>query len=130
MDVEIKLDGKTETLRCSLKAARQVNALGGFSHVATRLQSLDLEYFIRVTAAGLDKKPADIEAAVYATGLPALAGELSKYTDLLANGGKPYRPTKLKTVEIDGKAYAELDARGEPVYVAEEVPGDGTEGEA
>lgn len=119
MDVEIKLDGKAEKLRCTLKAAKRVNSAGGFSHVVNRLQSADLEYFIRVTAAGLDRTEDKVADAVYKTGIPALAGDLSRYVNLLANGGRPFRPTKLKTVEIDGKVYAEVDERGEPVYVEE-----------
>lgn len=138
MDVEIKLDGKAETLRCTLKAAKRVSSAGGFSHVVNRLQASDLEMFCFVAAAGLDKRPPDkigksgptVEEAVYLAGMPALAGKLIEYVNLLANGGRPYRPMKLKTIEIDGKTYAEVEG-GQPVYVEEEEPaGEGGEGEA
>ena len=129
-DVEIKLDGKEVSLRCTLKAAKRINGAGGFSHVVGRLQAADLEFFILVTAAGLDKKVADVEEAVYRTGLPALGAKLAEYANLLANGGKPYRPMKLQTVEIEGKTYAEVNGRGEPVYVEEETSGVESGGEA
>jgi hypothetical protein len=130
MDVEIKLDGKPEMLRCSLKAAKRVNAAGGFQQVLGRLQSADLEFFTLVVAAGLDKQPSEVEGRVYRTGLPALGADLAKYANLLANGGKPFRPMKLKTVEIEGKTYAELNERGEPAYVEDEPAGVAGEGEA
>ncbi len=129
-DVEIKLNGKTEALRCTLKAAKRVNSAGGFAHVVNRLQAADLEYYILVAAAGLDKKTSDVEEAVYRTGLPTIGAALAQYANLLANGGKPYRPMKLKTVEIEGVTYAEVNARGEPVYIEEEPAGDEPAGEA
>lgn len=135
-DVEIKLNDKTETLRCTLKAAKRVNLAGGFSHVVSRLQAADLDMFILVAAAGLDKKPSDrlgadgpsVEDAVYRAGLPAIGADLAKYANLLANGGKPYRPMKLKTVEVEGVTYAELNSRGEPIY-EEQPAGDEMAGE-
>ena len=129
-DVEITLDGKTEKLRCTLKAARRVNSAGGFGHVVNRLQAADLDMFILVAAAGLDKEPRKIEDAVYRAGLPAIGGKLAEYANLLANGGKPYRPMKLDTVEIDGVTYAKVNSRNEPVYVEEESTGDVEPGEA
>lgn len=129
-DVDIKLDGSPVTLRPTLKAARRVSAAGGFQNVVNRLQSGDIDYYINVVAAGLDKKAADVEEKVFRTGLPALADGLVRFVNLLANGGKPFRPQKLKTVEIDGKVYAEVNERGEPVYVDDEpAAGDGTAGE-
>ena len=129
-DVVTKLDGKPVTLRPTLKAARQVSAAGGFQNVVNRLQSGDLEYYILVTAAGLDKSKDSVAAGVYRTGLPALASDLVKFCNLCANGGKPYRAQKLKTVEIEGKTYAEVDDLGEPVYVDEEPAEEAPAGEA
>ncbi len=129
MDIAIKLDGKPVALRPTRKAAVAVSSAGGFQNVVNRLQSGDLIYYDMVVAAGLDKKPADVGEAVFRSGLPALADGLVRYVNLLANGGRPYLPKKLKTVEIDGKTYAEVE-NGEPVYVDEEPAGEETAGEA
>jgi len=91
-EVEIKLNGKVETLRSSLGAAKRVSAAGGFVHVINRVQAADLEFYILVVAAGLGKKNSEVEEAVYSTGLPALGADVIKFVNLLANGGKPYEP--------------------------------------
>lgn len=88
-DVEIELNGKPETLRCTLKAAKLVNAGGGYSEVLRKLAVFDLDAYVHVISAGLNKKPAEVEDAVYRTGLPGLTESLSEYTMLLANGGRP-----------------------------------------
>lgn len=93
-EVEITLNGKSETLRSSLDAAKRVNALGGFMHVHTKLQAYDFDYFVMVIAAGLGKKAPDIESAVYKTGLPKLLGDVSMFVNYLANGGKPFAPVE------------------------------------
>lgn len=87
--VEITLDEKRETLRSSLKAAKAVNAHGGFMHVLGRLGAMDQDFYVLVVSAGLDKKPSAIEEAVYKTGLTNLTSELTDYVLLLSNGGKP-----------------------------------------
>lgn len=87
--IEITLNGKAETLRPSLGAAKKVNAMGGFMHVHSRLQAYDFDVFVMVTSAGLEKKASDVEAAVYKTGLPNLLADLTSFVNLLANGGKP-----------------------------------------
>ena len=89
-ELEIKLDGKIVTLRPSLGAAKRVNASGGFAHVVSRIQAADLEFYILVVAAGLGKKTADVEDAVYKTGLPSLGADVVKFVNILANGGKPF----------------------------------------
>ncbi len=89
-EVEIKLNGKIETLRPSLGAAKRVNARGGFANVVGRLQAADLEFYVLVVAAGLNKKEAEVENAVYLTGLPALGVDVVKFVNILANGGKPF----------------------------------------
>jgi hypothetical protein len=43
-----------------------------------------------VVAAGLGKKNAEVEEAVYRTGLPALGADVVKFVNILANGGKPF----------------------------------------
>ncbi len=88
-EVEIKLDGKTETLRSSLGAFKKVNAAGGYTNVINKLLGYDFDYYVTVISAGLNKKPADVEEAIYKAGLPNLLGDLTKYVGYLANGGKP-----------------------------------------
>lgn len=88
-EVDITLNGKAVTLRSSLKAAKMVNAGGGFSEVLKKLSVFDQDYYTIVVAAGLTKKPADVEDDVYLTGLTNLTESLSEYVKLLANGGKP-----------------------------------------
>jgi hypothetical protein len=89
-EVEILLNGKPETLRSSLDAAKRVNALGGFMSVHAKLQAYDFDFFVMVIAAGLGKKASDVEAPVYKTGLPKLLGDVSTFVNYLANGGKPF----------------------------------------
>ncbi len=103
-DLEIKLDGKIVTLRPSLGAAKRVNASGGFAHVVSRIQAADLEFYILVVAAGIGKKNAEVEEAVYRTGLPALGADVVKFVNILANGGKPFEAEE---------ASPEGDAAGE-----------------
>lgn len=88
-EVEVKLNGKTEVLRCSLSAAKKVNGAGGFAQVLGKLAGFDMDYYVLVVAAGLGKKPAEVEDAVYQAGLPNLTELLSQFVQLLANGGRP-----------------------------------------
>ncbi len=88
-EVELDLNGKTETLRCTLRAGKLINAGGGFAEVLRKLAGFDLDAYVYVVAAGLGRKPADVEEAVYSTGLVNLTEKLSEYVTLLANGGKP-----------------------------------------
>lgn len=127
-DVEIELDGKTVTLKPKLQAAKLVCRAGGggFQPVVNRLQVGDIDIYSLVVAAGLNKPVKDVEEAVFRTGLTALAPHLIEFVNLLANGGRPYRPKKLKTVEIDGKTYAEVE-NGEPVYVDNDTAAAGGE---
>jgi len=90
-EVEITLRGKSETIRCTLKAAKAVNALaGGFQGALARLANMDQEAYFQIVAAGLGKKPIDVEQAVYETGLTNLTEPLSNFVLMLANGGKPF----------------------------------------
>ncbi|MGM4891269.1 hypothetical protein [Tardiphaga sp. 839_C3_N1_4] len=88
-DVEIELNGKFETLRCTLKAGKLVNSGGGFGEVLRKLAVFDMDAYVHVVAAGLGRKPADVEEAVYKTGLVDLTEKLSEFVMLLANGGRP-----------------------------------------
>lgn len=87
-EVEITLNGKTETLVVSLRAARIVNAGGGFGEAHRKLAVFDLNGYVTVIAAGLNKKPSDIEEAVFKNGLVDLNEPLGQYINMLANGGR------------------------------------------
>ena len=93
-EVEIDLNGKTETLRCTLKAAKLVNSGGGYGEVLRKLAVFDHDAYVHVVAAGMGKKPGDVEDAVYRAGLPSLTEPLSEYVMLLANGGRPLVATE------------------------------------
>jgi len=89
-ELEITLKGRPETLRCTLKAAKAVNAVaGGFQGALARLATMDQDAYFLIVAAGLGKKPIDVEQAVYETGLTNLTEPLSNFVLMLANGGKP-----------------------------------------
>lgn len=88
-DVEIKLGDKTETLRCTLRAAKAVNAMGGFQAALQRIGAADLDAFTAIVAAGLGKRPVEIEERVWSTGIAGLSEPLVQYVLLLSNGGRP-----------------------------------------
>lgn len=90
-EVEITLNGRPETLRCTLRAAKRVNSGGGFAETLRKLAVFDMDAYVAVIAAGLDKTPASVEDAVFSTGMPDLTEQLSEYVTLLANGGKPLK---------------------------------------
>lgn len=91
-DVTITLDGKEAVLKCTPRAFKTVNALGGFTEAFRLLAAFDATAYTIIVAAGLNKKPGDVEDAVYRTGLPDLTEGLSDYVALLANGGKRREP--------------------------------------
>lgn len=93
-EVDILLDGKQVTLKSSLAAGKRVNAGGGYITMLGRLGAMDHDAYVQVVSAGLDKKPSDVDAAVYRTGLPDLTQSLSTFVEYLANGGKPVAPAE------------------------------------
>lgn len=104
-EVEITLDGKPVLLRCSLAAAKRVNGLAnGHQGVIARLGMMDFDAYVQVVAAALDKKPMDVEAKVYRTGMPALTGDLVTWITYLANGGKPIVAAVDKDDDTTGEA--------------------------
>lgn len=89
-EVEIELNGKAETLRCSLEAAKRVSGGGGgFMNVFNRLGAMDYECYVMVVSAGLGKRPIDVDNAVFKTGLPKLTEPLVTFVEYLTNGGRP-----------------------------------------
>lgn len=101
--IKVTLDGRGETLRPTLRAAREVNAgFGSFTEAYRKLAAFDLEAYIVIVAAGLGKKPKDVEETVYRNGLPDLTEPLSEFVTLLANGGRP--PVKPEETPPKGEA--------------------------
>ncbi|MDB5617469.1 MAG: hypothetical protein JWQ24_1707 [Tardiphaga sp.] len=90
--IEIELNGKQKTLVPSLKAAKVVNGQRGFQTVLSRLSLMDFDAYVEVVAAGLGSRPAEVEDAVWKTGLPNLTEPLSQDVLLLANAGRPLSP--------------------------------------
>lgn len=85
----LKLQGGAQTMRCSLKALRAVNAVFGSLYAAQeRIKSSDFAAYCVVVAAALDKEPREIEGDVYATGMLDLNKPICEYLDALANGGR------------------------------------------
>lgn len=92
-EVIIELDGEPVILKCTLLAAKTVNAaLDGFVGAFRRVQQFDLEAFGLIVAVGMGKKiPADlndITEKVYATGMRNLSDDVTKFLTLLSNGGR------------------------------------------
>src|SRR3569623_630630 len=99
-EVEITQKGQKESLRCTLKAAKAVNAMaGGYQNALARLAAMDQDAYSAIVAAGLSKRPMDVEQAVYEAGLPTLAQPLSTFVMMLANGGKPLDDDEEKSSE-------------------------------
>lgn len=95
-EVDILLDGKEVTLKSTHSAAKRVNGGGGYIHVLDKLGGMDHDFYVMVVSAGLDKKPSDVDAAVYRTGLPNLTQSLCTFVEYLSNGGKPIAPSEDK----------------------------------
>lgn len=100
-EVEIELGAAGErkpfTLRCTPRAFKAVNQLGGFATVFRRLAEFDADAYDAVIAAGLNKRPGDVSELVFKTGLPDLTAPLSEFVSQLMNGGRP-----VKANEPDG----------------------------
>jgi hypothetical protein len=94
-EVEIELGAPNErkpfTLRCTPRAFKAVNGLGGFAVVFQRLAGFDAEAYSAVIAAGLNKRPNDVDELVFKTGMPDLTGPLSEFVSQLMNGGRPVK---------------------------------------
>ncbi len=78
------------TLRCTLRAAKEVSAyFGNYLDVFKKLAVFDHDAYVAIVAAGLGKARKDVEEDVYKAGLPTLTEPLSDYIGLLSNGGRP-----------------------------------------
>ena len=97
------VDTELGTLRPTLGAAMKVTKrFGSFMDALRKVESLDLEAFVFIVAAGLNKRPVDVEESVYDVGTMALVQPVSDFVTLLANGGKP-----IKAAAQDGSAPGE-----------------------
>jgi hypothetical protein len=77
------------TLRTSLAAAKRVNATcGSYFDQLQRLVAQDFATYVALVAAGLGKKPEDVEAKVFDVGLDDLNEPLTKFVKSLKNGGR------------------------------------------
>ena len=93
------------TLRCTLRASKEVSAyFGNFVSANERVARFEQEAITRVIAAGLGKKPEDIEQAVYDAGLLSLNAPVQRWLDLLANGGRKYEPPAPDAPDVPGNA--------------------------
>ena len=89
-DVSIKLDGEECVLRPSLGAARAASRLnGGIMAAVQAIGQFDFDMVVQVIALGLDRKPSEIEDAVYNTSVAELAPFAITFLTNLANGGRP-----------------------------------------
>lgn len=88
-NVEITLDGSTETLRPSLRAAQQLSRRsGGFTDLVGQVAKFDLDAVTDVVALGLGRQPKEVAEGVYATGVAKLSGPVIEFIGILANGGR------------------------------------------
>lgn len=80
------------TLKSSIPAARVASQVGGgFIGASARVAAFDFDTILAIMAAGLGKKAADIEQAVFEAGMVNLSGPVSTFITYLANGGRPPR---------------------------------------
>ena len=92
-EVEITLNGRACTLRCSLRAARAVSGMsGGFAGAFDGISRFNFSIYAAIVAAGLDKRTSselsDIEEDVFKNGLESLVAPLTRYVTLLMHGGR------------------------------------------
>lgn len=81
------------TLRPTLRAGKSINGFfGSYMAALRKLSELDQDAFFVVIAAGLSKKPSEVEDDIFAHGLPDLVEPCTTFVTLLANGGKPIKP--------------------------------------
>lgn len=88
-EVEIELSGRKEILRPTLDALLTINALGGVMGAYGKLQSYDFNAYVAIIAAGLGKKPRDIQDEVFRAGFVDFVEPLCDFVDSVSRGGKP-----------------------------------------
>jgi hypothetical protein len=94
-EIEITLAERPAVLRCTVRALRDLDAsAGGFNEVIAGLTSYRFATYCSVVAAGLGKRPREVEEDVYATGMNALVGPLCEFVAMLVNGGRKPEPSE------------------------------------
>jgi hypothetical protein len=94
--VVVTLDGAPVTLRYTLGASKRIDSqFGDFVSAMRRVTNFNFESFPKVVAAGLDKSPQEVEAAVFAAGMDSLLKPLSEYLSWLCNGGREPNPVAM-----------------------------------
>jgi hypothetical protein len=89
-EISIPYGSGAATLRCSLRAAKEINAhFGNFMEAGRCLQVFDLAAYTAIVSAGLAEPRDKVESGVYEAGMRALVQPLSDFVTMLANGGRP-----------------------------------------
>jgi hypothetical protein len=93
--IYIVIGGERLALRCTLGAAKEINAFfGSYTAAFRRLQEFDLAAYSAVVSYGTGKPLKDVENAVWQCGMPDLVRPLSDYLGLLSNGGRALTDTE------------------------------------
>lgn len=102
-DVEITLGDAKATLRCTVRAAKEVDVFfGDYSTAFRKLIAYNFAAYVAIVAAGLGKSHKEVEDSVFQTGLIDLVKPLSEYLGLLSNGGR--KPSDTPAVAKDAPA--------------------------
>ena len=93
VEVAVVIAGEERFLRPTLRAAIAVNRrFGGFVGAFQKIGALDLEAAVHIVAAGLDRRDPDdlkaLERDVFEHGVALLVEPLSRYVEILSNGGR------------------------------------------
>tara|TARA_R110002072_G_scaffold86176_14_gene194583 strand:+ start:181 stop:573 length:393 start_codon:yes stop_codon:yes gene_type:complete len=117
--ITLEHDARRYELQASLRAATNLNRqFGGFGAALERLKLLDLEALALVLAAGLNWKGSEAlkeaRELAFKIGALKLAGPLSDYLLILANGGRSLEESAAAPDmdEDDATAQAEKPGKG------------------
>jgi hypothetical protein len=105
MDTVITIGEQTLTLRCTLRAAKTVNAMStpaGFTTAFQRLAMMDFDAYATTIAAGTGKPLQEVEKLLFDNGWPQLCAPLSRFVEMLANGGKSPKDGEGDTTSGEG----------------------------
>lgn len=81
--------GESMTLRCTPRAAKDVNAaFGSFMEALRRVETIDYAACNAIVTAGSGKPRAEVENFVFDVGIANMVAPLSRYVVLLVNGGR------------------------------------------
>lgn len=104
-EVYITLNGEKEKLIVCPRAAKEITAnFGNYAEVFTRLVNFDHAAHVAIVAIGLNKKRAEVEDAVFWSGLPSLNDPLAEYVGFLLRAGRPIEKDNEKKDAPKGEA--------------------------